>query len=312
MTFDKKFFDGETRNGFYIRPMMKKFWASELIVLEEVAKLCKRHGIPWFVEFGTLLGAIREKGFIAWDDDIDIAMMRKDYERFSYYAKTELPEGWLCINERGDVQEALICRVVNSNGIRTDAAFLQKYYGCPYASGVDIFVYDEIPEEQGAFDQYVNLVQIAWGLAENLSDSFEDSSDEVKEMIAQLEELSGVKLDRSRKMKGQLLTLAEQISAMYMGEGSGRIAIACKLLEKRNYVFQKEWFLNTGTAVFEGMEVPVPRDYDKVLRVWYGDDYMTPRQGGAGHDYPCYASQEKALIETYARLGLEIPAGFLE
>ncbi|MCR4641748.1 MAG: LicD family protein [Lachnospiraceae bacterium] len=292
--------------------MMKRFWASALKVLEEVARLCERRNIPWFVEFGTLLGAVREKGFIAWDDDIDISMMRKDFERFVYYAKTDLPEGWFCINERGDVQDALICRVVNSRGIRTDQAFLDEFYGCPYINGVDVFVYDEIPEEQGAFDQYVNLVHSAWALAQHISGNFEDVDEEVKELIVQLEDLSGVKLDRSRGMKSQLLTLAEQISAMYMGEGGNRIAIASKLLEKKKYVFQKEWFAYRDTAVFEGLEVPVPRDYDKVLRVWYGDDYMTPVQGMAGHDYPGYAEQERILFETYEKRGMQLPESFRE
>ncbi len=312
MEFKENFFEGETRNGFYIRPMMKKYWAAGLEVLEEVAKLCKKHDIPWFAEFGTLLGAIREKGFIAWDDDIDISMMRKDYERFRHYAKTELPEGWFCLNERGDVQGALICRVVNSHVICTDKKFLEKFHYCPYINGVDVFVYDNIPAEQPAFEQYVNLVQIAWGLSQNLAEKYEDTDDEVKDMIAQMEEISGVHLDRNKGMKSQLLTLAEHISAMYMDQESEGVAVACKLLEKKKYVFRKEWFEKTVMADFEGMKLPVPADYDKVLRVWYGDNYMTPIRGAAGHNYPVFAKQEELLFEEYAKRGLEVPEIFRE
>ncbi len=56
---DGKFFIDEVRNGFYISSMMKRYWASQLRTLSEVDKVCKRHGLKWYIHCGTLLGAVR-------------------------------------------------------------------------------------------------------------------------------------------------------------------------------------------------------------------------------------------------------------
>ena len=81
MEFKPDFFKGEIRDGFYIEPMMKCAWAVQMDVLEDIQKLCRANNIQYFADGGTLLGTIRHQGYIPWDDDIDIAVLRKDYDR---------------------------------------------------------------------------------------------------------------------------------------------------------------------------------------------------------------------------------------
>ena len=62
--------------------MMKRAWAAQLEVLQRIDEVCGKYNIEYFANWGTLLGAIRHKGYIPWDDDLDIGMKRMDYERF--------------------------------------------------------------------------------------------------------------------------------------------------------------------------------------------------------------------------------------
>ena len=102
LQFEESFFEGETRNDFYIEPMMKRCWAASLEVLAEIDRICKKHGIRYFADWGTLLGAVRHKGFIPWDDDIDITMLRPDYQKFMQIAPGEFKEPFELISIHTD------------------------------------------------------------------------------------------------------------------------------------------------------------------------------------------------------------------
>ena len=91
--FDEHFFEEEEREGFVVSSMMKKAWAAQLEVLAEVDKICRKYDIQYFADWGTLIGAIRHKGFIPWDDDMDIAMKREGYLKFLKHTD-ELPKGY--------------------------------------------------------------------------------------------------------------------------------------------------------------------------------------------------------------------------
>lgn len=83
--------DEEIRCWFKVSSNRKKVWNIELWLLEELKRICKKHNIRYYADWGTMLWVARHKWFIPWDDDIDIAMFREDYDRFTKVAPKELP-----------------------------------------------------------------------------------------------------------------------------------------------------------------------------------------------------------------------------
>ena len=77
----RSFFKPEEQEGFWVDEKRKKVWAIEIDLLLEFSRICKKHNLKFFLMFGSLLGAVRHHGFIPWDDDMDVAMPRKDYDR---------------------------------------------------------------------------------------------------------------------------------------------------------------------------------------------------------------------------------------
>lgn len=79
---------------------LRKAQLRMLDILVEVDRVCRKHNIPYWIEYGTLLGAVRHGGFIPWDDDLDIAMMKEDYNRFLAIAPKELPKYYFVQNHK--------------------------------------------------------------------------------------------------------------------------------------------------------------------------------------------------------------------
>ena len=81
MEYIKDIYRDEIRDGFLVTADRKKIWQVEMELLEVLDRICRRNGLRYFVDYGSLLGAVRHRGVIPWDDDIDVVMMRPDYER---------------------------------------------------------------------------------------------------------------------------------------------------------------------------------------------------------------------------------------
>ena len=84
------FFKEEERCDYLVSSKMKRIWAVELDMYLSFAEICEKYGLKYFVLGGTMLGAVRHNGFIPWDDDLDVGMLREDYEKFLRLATKEI------------------------------------------------------------------------------------------------------------------------------------------------------------------------------------------------------------------------------
>lgn len=294
MEFEASYFNGEEREGFYIKPMMKRAWAAQLEILHQIDMLCKRHNLTYFADWGTLLGAVRHKGFIPWDDDIDISMNRIDYTRFMAYAKKELPEGYHIVNVKENNNKQMIPRVVNSDCISTQPEFLEKFHGCPYMMGIDIFVYDNIPLNKNEEEMQLQLLQIAYTLSQRWN-SDEMDMDKKMEYLHQVEELCHVSFNMETSLEQQMFVLTDNICAMYWEDDAEEVTYFPEFLFHRDVRFPKSLFTNIVEVPFENTTIPIPVAYDEILTIEYGD-WKEPVRGTASHGYPVYKEQEKCFL----------------
>lgn len=300
MVFPENYFEDEVRDGFYISGMMKRCWAAQLVCLEDFRKFCEDMGIRWYAAYGTLLGAVRHKGFIPWDDDIDVWMMRSDYETFLRNVNMmpdsiTFMEGRFGMNDRSLFDQPF-GRIINSMYFKWNEDFLRKYKGFPYPAGIDIFVLDKLasdPEEEQARLTVNRYVSETIG---QLSDGNMDISGRLDQIAA----WTGIAIDHSENLFQQLVQIYEGLNCLFEDQDSDYVTAMHDWVPRASYRFSKDWFSDVIEIPFEMTTVIAPVGYDQIMRSWCGD-YMKPVQGET-HSYPFYRKAEKDIESAIGEL----------
>lgn len=291
--FDSSFFNDEIRDGFNVPSLMKRNWAVQIDILCMVDEICKKNDIPYWVDFGTLLGTIRHKGFIPWDDDIDISMKRLDYERFKKVVYDEIREPYRVSYLVGNASTPL--KILNRGNIGIDGIAFDFMHGFPYITGIDIFPYDNVPSD----DDYSIMKKLItctleaskfWGTGEVIK----MSENEKLEALKVIEEATGIPIDHNKDIQKQMHYLCDKISAMYFDKPSNEMAYMIEYALLNKSCYPKEWLEDFVYMPFENISVPVPRKYEKMLELYFGD-WKKPVMNDAGHNYPFFKDQIELL-----------------
>ncbi|MCR5294616.1 MAG: LicD family protein, partial [Lachnospiraceae bacterium] len=294
--YPRHYFEDEVREGFYITGMLKRIWAAQMEVLSDIDRVCRRHNIKWFADCGTLMGAVRHGGYIPWDDDLDICMLRDDYERFLKYAVEEMPkDGYFVFNLHFDeFYEQFLSRVTNGHGLNFKPEFLEKYHDCYLPIGVDVFPIDYLSTneqyEEGRFEVANQMFIGGDSIKED-----DDRAEEYDKLLTETEKLLGKKYDRTRPLKQQFYEAADDVFALVSPKDAEYAVLMPYWLKDKSHKYPLSCFRETVRVPFENSELPVPVEYDRVLKIEYGD-YMRLVKAGGVHEYPFFEKMEENLI----------------
>ncbi len=255
-------------NSFYIKgenlmdSELKQFMRQELLdILQFIHEQCDKYDINYMLAGGTLIGAIREKNFIPWDDDLDIHMFRQDYEKFvSIFPKNEDCKFQMITWESG----CNLDRVPKI--IKKDASTFVNYEIKGIAC--DIFIIDDVPEKIKRHKVRCFKLKILQGM---MKSSIDCNKYSLKDKIL----IFGTKIFSLIVSKRKIMIWYDDISKQYNNELATKCYISNTLYKYLPYVFDKSIFSEVILVEFCGGLYKANKGYHDYLTIVYGD-YMTP------------------------------------
>lgn len=261
-----------TSHGYTVSVAMKEVWAVQMDMLQELLDVCNRHGLRIYADGGTLLGAIRHKGYIPWDDDIDMIMLRPDYDRLMALAD-EFRHPYFLQNVYTDPHYThRHAQIRNSE----TACWSATAKGCPkrFNQGifVDIFPADAIPQSPRHFARYYKKE----GLARQKFRFVSKLTNALPEPLYMWLRRNVAFLSDQRRYEAY-----ERVLRSVETKAHGNV---CEISFKHNYpLMQVDDFGTPEWVDFEYMKMPVPQNSHRLLELQYGLDYMTPLQAPTEH-----------------------------
>ena len=234
----------------------------ELDILKEIADFCDKNNLTYYITYGTLIGAIRHKGFIPWDDDVDIQMPREDYEKFIKIFKHEYLSA---VVPGTPLSKHPIVKVINTRTVKIETVF--NYPNGYLGVDVDIFPIDGTPSDEAEFKKWYDELMKNF---KKLSIAGEKLRGSFKHRIKML-----VLKAFTRSTKHYLKKIDELHSRYSYSDSEFVGSIACLYNSPKNRV-PKSCFENTVDVEFEGIKFKAPAEYDYVLRSIYGDYMQLP------------------------------------
>lgn len=244
--------------------ILRKVQMLEIEILDEIVRICDENNINYYLIAGTLIGAVRHKGFIPWDDDLDIAMMRDDYEKFLNVCESSLNNRFIIdSHETSKIYYRLAAKVRIKNSIYMQRD-LKKYKG-EQGIWIDILPLDNINKPNTFKEFFQATVKSILEVAiENKRKIDISEKSKYKVIIAKLFSIFPINL---------LIEIQKDIMMFDNNENNNYIVNFASKYNYKRQTFKKELWEKTIDAEFEGKYYKIPIGYDEILKSIYGD-YM--------------------------------------
>ncbi len=246
----------------------------QLEILKELDRICRKYGIAYHLFAGTLLGAIRHRGFIPWDDDIDVCMLRKDYEKFLRCCQSDLKSDYFLQYYETDDQSIIQFAKIRKN----NTIFTNKMYqdtGMHNGIFIDVFPLDNVKPDTLMGKLHPYLFQVLYAIG---SSRMKNKAIHAKNLFNKTVRMFFFFLLRITPKK-TTDTMTQQVLQMFNKEETVFVnhltnGVNKKRLEK--YLRDKSTFYDIILVDFEGHLFPAPKNFHEVLTRNFGDYMKLP------------------------------------
>lgn len=290
----------EVIDGHLVTSETKKLWAVEMDLAKKLLEVCKKHNLKIWATDGTLLGAVRHKGFIPWDDDMDFCMMRDDYNKLMEIGPKEFKEPYFFQSFYTDAHswESLI------KIRRSDTTMIEKDYQIhkDFNRGVfiDVLVLDAVPNDMNKIKILVRKVRRSSRMLQKYR-MFNPSNSPFMVKVKHWLICLYVSLITPKRIRRKIERL---VSSNKISDNEYCCFLEFFSIERRDIsrikLRDKHCFDETVYLPFHDMQLPAPKGYDTLLKAVYGD-YMKPVKGVQSHGI-VVVDTERSYIEVLSEL----------
>ncbi len=249
----------------------------ELDIVKEFIKICKKNELKYYMLGGTLLGAIRHKGFIPWDDDIDVGMPRPDYERFLEIIVNEMPASYgIKTFNNSDNFIKYHTRLENRNYTFESSSYgnNQKMF-----SWIDVFPLDGMPNNKIMLELHkFHLLYLRAMTQLSQFNETIDFSNKNRPFIEKAIIWAGKYLGLGRNKDPKKTMLALDKALKKYSYDDSKYLVNFMGAYKFREMFEKSKYLDGKMYDFEDIQLCGPVDYDFVLTQLYGDYMIPPKE----------------------------------
>lgn len=276
----KEFWKETISCNYKVSSDMKKVWAIELDLYREFARICEENNLIYFTDGGTTLGAIRHKGFIPWDDDLDVCMPRSSYEKLKQLAK-KFEKPYFLQNIHTDPEHAFsFMRLRNAN----TTAILEKFIYCKFNHGIfiDIFPLDKVTKED-YLPRREKMNELIMKNSAYMRYNFPNKSERDKDIIEKYYDSSVTPEETFYEIE-KVAMQDEDIETDYIS------LLVSTQYDASKKIWLKRVFDNYVEKDFESIKVRVPIGYDEQLRIYFGNymEFPPVEQRGKWHSVQFY------------------------
>jgi lipopolysaccharide cholinephosphotransferase len=269
------FLKEEVRNNYLVTSNMKKVWHIQLDMLKEFIRVCNKYNLKYFADGGTLLGAIRHRGFIPWDDDIDLIMFRNDYDILVHKAAKEFKMPYFlqtAYSEKNYIRLHAQLRNINTTAI------LESDINQQFNQGIfiDIFALDGVAKDKKLLFKQEKRIRFYKKLLWLI---FYANIEKKKHIFTRL--LPKLIFKRNNNYAILFKKIEKEMHRIQVNDVDFVSNIS--FYGHIENILDKHWYDNTILCDFEDIKLPVPANYHEILRAYYGNNYMTPIQQPSYH-----------------------------